>query len=87
MTGEIGARLAPPVNLIVSNIPGPTEPLYWHGARVESYHPFTVIMDGIGLNMTAMSYLDGVGFGMVSDREDLWPVMQGLEASLQELAE
>jgi WS/DGAT/MGAT family acyltransferase len=86
MTGEIGARIAPPVNLIVSNIPGPTEPLYWHGARVESYHPFTVIMDGIGLNMTAMSYLDGVGFGMVSDREDLWPVIAGLEASLDELA-
>jgi WS/DGAT/MGAT family acyltransferase len=87
MTGEIGARIAPPVNLIVSNIPGPTETLYWHGARVESYHPFTVIMDGVGLNMTAMSYLDGIGFGMVSDREDMWPVVAGLQASLEELAE
>ncbi len=86
MTGEIAARIAPPVNLIVSNIPGPTEPLYWHGARVESYHPFTVIMDGIGLNVTAMSYLDGVGFGMVSDQHDMWPVMEGIQASLDELA-
>jgi diacylglycerol O-acyltransferase / wax synthase len=86
MTAEVSARLAPPVNLIVSNIPGPSEPLYWHGARVRSYHPFTVIMDGVGLNMTAMSYLDGVGFGMVSDRDDLWPVMEGIQASLDELA-
>jgi WS/DGAT/MGAT family acyltransferase len=89
MTGEISARIAPPVNLIVSNIPGPSQPLYWHGARVESYHPFTVIMDGVGLNMTAMSYLDGVGFGMVSDRDqvtDLWPVMEGIQAALDELA-
>jgi WS/DGAT/MGAT family acyltransferase len=86
MTAELSARLAPPVNLIVSNIPGPTEPLYWHGARVESYHPFTVIMDGVGLNMTAMSYLDGVGFGMVSGSEDLWPLMEGIRKSLEELA-
>ena len=86
MTAEVSARLAPPVNLIVSNIPGPTEPLYWHGARVESYHPFTVIMDGVGLNMTAMSYLDGVGFGMVSGSDDLWPVMRGIEIALEELA-
>jgi diacylglycerol O-acyltransferase / wax synthase len=90
MTGEIAARIAPPVNLIISNIPGPSEPLHWHGARVESYHPFTVVMDGVGLNMTAMSYLDGVGFGMISDREqveDLWPVMDGIAASLDELVE
>jgi WS/DGAT/MGAT family acyltransferase len=89
MTAEISARIAPPVNLIVSNIPGPSEPLYWHGARVDAYHPFTVIMDGVGLNMTAMSYLDGVGFGMVSDRAhvtDLWPAMEGIQASLDELA-
>jgi WS/DGAT/MGAT family acyltransferase len=86
MTAEVSARLAPPVNLIVSNIPGPTEPLYWHRARVESYHPFTVIMDGVGLNMTAMSYLDGVGFGMVSGSDDLWPLMEGVSASLEELA-
>jgi hypothetical protein len=85
MTGEIAARVAPPVNLIVSNIPGPSEPLYWHGARVEAYHPFTVIMDGVGMNMTAMSYLDGIGFGLVSDREDLWPVIEGLPAALEEL--
>jgi hypothetical protein len=39
--------------------------------------------------MTAMSYLDGVGFGMVSDRDqvtDLWPVMEGIQAALDELA-
>jgi hypothetical protein len=39
--------------------------------------------------MTAMSYLDGVGFGMVSDRDqvtDLWPLMDAIEASLDELA-
>jgi WS/DGAT/MGAT family acyltransferase len=88
MTAEIAARVAPPVNLIVSNIPGPSEPLHWHGARIEAFHPYTVIMDGVGLNMTAMSYLDGVGFGMVSDRDhvaDLWPVMDGIQDSLDEL--
>lgn len=90
MTAEIAGRVRPPVNLIVSNIPGPSEPLYCHGARVESYHPFTVIMDGVGMNMTAMSYRDVVGFGLVSDRDqldDLWPVMEGIEASVDELEE
>lgn len=88
MTAEISGRVAPPVNLIISNIPGPSEPLYCHGARVVSYHPFTVLMDGVGMNMTAMSYLDGVGFGTVSDRDnvdDLWPVVDGLQVSLEEM--
>jgi hypothetical protein len=44
----------------------------------------------MGLNMTVMSYRDHVDFGLVGDRNlvgDLWPMMAGLEASLDELVE
>jgi hypothetical protein len=40
--------------------------------------------------MTVMSYRDHIDFGLVGDREmvgDLWPLMAGLEASLDELCE
>jgi hypothetical protein len=50
----------------------------------------SVVADGMGLNMTVMSYRDHVDFGLVGDRKlvgDLWPMMAGLEASLDELCE
>ena len=58
-----------PFNLIVSNVPGPNLPLYYAGARLLSYYPLSAIADGQGLNITVMSYEDGMHFGLVADRE------------------
>ena len=68
---EVGAysrlRLAdhlPPIfNLIISNVPGPPVPLYIGGARLEASYPIGPLLDGGGLNITAMSYLDRIDFG------------------------
>jgi len=63
-------RLSRPVfNLVISNVPGPRFPLYSAGARVLGIWPMGPIADGAGLNITAMSYLDSVNFGLVSCRE------------------
>ncbi len=81
-------RIAPPFNVAISNVPGPQVPLYSTGARVMAGYPVSVVMDGAALNMTVMSYNGHLDFGIVSCREvvpDLWPMMQGLRESLNEL--
>jgi diacylglycerol O-acyltransferase / wax synthase len=90
LTMELGGRVAPPLNLVISNVPGPREPLYLAGAQLQANFPVSVITDGVGLNMTVMSYRDHVDFGLVGDRNlmgDAWPLMDGLERSLDELCE
>jgi diacylglycerol O-acyltransferase len=58
-----------PFNLIISNVPGPNVPLYYAGARLLAYYPLSAIADGQGLNITVMSYEDGMHFGLIADRE------------------
>jgi diacylglycerol O-acyltransferase len=80
----------PPLNLIISNVPGPRIPLYCAGARLEAHYPVSVIADGVGLNITVMSYLDHLDFGIVVDREmvpDVWTMIGGLRDELTALNE
>ncbi len=68
-------RLNPPMNLTISNVPGPREPLYLRGARMRHYIPISTITDGGALNITVQSYVDTMDFGLVADRDivpDLW---------------
>jgi hypothetical protein len=75
-------------NLVISNVPGPQVPLYCAGARVEANYPLSVITDGLGLNITVMSYCGRLDFGIVADREqmrDVWKLIAWLRDSLEEL--
>jgi hypothetical protein len=47
----------PTWNLVISNVPGPQFPLYLAGARLQANYPVSVITDGMGLNITVMSYM------------------------------
>jgi diacylglycerol O-acyltransferase len=58
-------------NLVVSNVPGPQFPLYCAGARLVANYPVSVITHGMGLNITVMSYLGHLDFGIVADREQM----------------
>jgi WS/DGAT/MGAT family acyltransferase len=85
---RVADRMNPPVNLIVSNVPGPRQPLYLSGTPMTHFYPVSGVADGLGLNITVQSYLDNLDFGLVSCRElvpDLWDLCDGLAESMTEL--
>ena len=87
-TMDILGRTRPPINLVISNVPGPRDPLYCAGAEMQAHFPVSVVIDGVGLNMTVMSYRDHVDFGIITDRDqidDAWSLMDGTAAALDEL--
>ena len=59
-------RHRPIFNVTISNVPGPPFPLYVAGAQVLDTYPMGPIFDGGGLNITLMSYLDRIDFGLVA---------------------
>jgi hypothetical protein len=78
----------PPVNLVVSNVPGPSYPLYCAGARLEGMYPVSTITDGMGLNVTVMSYMGNLDVGLIACRElmpDVWDLLGWFGESLEDL--
>jgi diacylglycerol O-acyltransferase len=70
--GMANARLTRPMfNVTVSSFPGSDVPLYCGGSRLIAYYPFGPIVDGGSLNVTAMTYQDHVGVGILADAEAL----------------
>ena len=64
-------------NLCVSNVPGPREPLYFNGSRLEATYPVSIPIHGMALNITLQSYADTLNFGFVGCRDTL-PHLQRL---------
>jgi len=78
-----------PINLIISNVPGPQFPLYLCGAKLLGYYPISVITDiSGGVNITVFSYDGKVDVGIVACR-DLVPepaeIIDYLRDALNEL--
>ena len=85
---NLANRHRPPINLVVSNVPGPRDPLYVAGARVTAIYSMGPILESIGLNVTVWSYLDQMNFGVVSCPElipDLWELIGDFGDALAEL--
>ncbi|WP_421121913.1 WS/DGAT domain-containing protein [Aquihabitans daechungensis] len=85
---KMAGRHRPLFNVTISNVPGPPFPLYSIGARMVANYPIGPIMDGGGLNMTVMSYLDRLDFGLLACPDVLPDVAQladGLQTALDEL--
>ncbi|GAA3238507.1 wax ester/triacylglycerol synthase family O-acyltransferase [Actinocorallia longicatena] len=78
-----------PVNLIISNVPGPQQPLYVRGARILTYYPASVISDATGgVNITVFSYNGSLDIGIIACPElvpDAWNLVDYLRDALTEL--
>ena len=85
---RVANRHRPMFNVVISNVPGPPFPLYVAGSRVLDTYPMGPIFEGFGLNITLMSYLDRVDFGLVACPDlvpDVWHLADGLRDALEEL--
>jgi diacylglycerol O-acyltransferase / wax synthase len=89
-TMGLANRHKPIYNVTISNVPGPQIPLYSSGAQLVEWYPMGPIFDGIGLNMTVMSYMGQVYVGLLACRETvagLWDVAQYMVDGVNELLE
>ena len=85
---HLSDRHRPIHNVVISNVPGPPFPLYYAGAKLESTLPMGPVMEGAGLNITVISYMDHVDIGFVVCRElvpDVWALADHAEDAMAEL--
>jgi WS/DGAT/MGAT family acyltransferase len=85
---KIADRHRPIFNVTISNVPGPPFPLFSAGARMTAMYPMGPITDGGGLNITVMSYMGTMFFGLVACRETVpgvWDIAHNIQSGLEEL--
>lgn len=70
-------RLPPLFNVTVSSVPGPKATLWCAGSRVVALYPAGPIIEGVGLNVTSMTYGGRLHFGLLGCRR-LVPRIQDL---------
>ncbi|MCL8250893.1 wax ester/triacylglycerol synthase family O-acyltransferase [Aeromicrobium fastidiosum] len=78
----------PPFNVIISNVPGPKEQMYFNGAKLEGMYPVSIVLDGQALNITLTSRDKYLDFGLIGCRRSvpsLQRLLTHLESSLAEL--
>lgn len=84
----LGSSAPPPFNIVISNVPGPTEPIYWGGARLDGNYPLSIALDGQALNITVVNNAGNIDFGLVGCRRSvphLQRMLGHLESSLKDL--
>ncbi|MEH6570423.1 MAG: wax ester/triacylglycerol synthase family O-acyltransferase [Halioglobus sp.] len=58
-------------NLIITNVPGPRQPLYFCGARMNGIYGMAPLAHTLGLVISQMSYNGKMFFGITADRDSI----------------
>ncbi len=74
-------------NLMVSNVPGPSFPLYFTGMELCGVYPLGPVVDGIALNITVQSYRDSLFVGINACATAVPDLRVLADAMVDELAE
>jgi WS/DGAT/MGAT family acyltransferase len=82
----LGGRAPIPFNVGISNVPGPTEPLYFNGSRLDALFPLSLLLHGNALNITCVSYAGTLNFGFTGARDTL-PHLQRLAVYMGDAVE
>jgi len=89
LTNFLGtANWFPAYNLVISNVPGPKQPMYWNGAALDGIYPMNIVVHGQAMSITLVSYAGNLDFGIVACRRSVPRVQRMLgylEESLAEL--
>jgi WS/DGAT/MGAT family acyltransferase len=64
---KVADRIPLVANLVISNVPGPPVPLYMAGAKMITNYPTSIVVHGMGLNITVQSYDQSLDFGLIAD--------------------
>jgi diacylglycerol O-acyltransferase len=83
----VAERLPSIANVAISNVPGPQVPLYLAGAKMVTFHPLSIILHGMALNITVQTYAGKVDFGIVGAKNavpHIEQIARAVEAAFQE---
>jgi hypothetical protein len=79
---RVADRIPQVANLVISHVPGPPVPLFMAGAQMLSNYPTSIVVHGLGLNITVQSYDQHLDFGLMADAAALPEVRELAEALL-----
>jgi diacylglycerol O-acyltransferase len=85
LTGH--ARRRPIYNVVISNVPGPSERLYLNGMRLDESYPVSIPVDYLALNITITSYCGQMAFGYIACRRSVPALQRMLDHTDEALAE
>lgn len=80
----------PAFNLVISTVPAISNALYLDGCELTDNYPVSVVVDGQALNITMISYVNSLAFGITGCRRSvphLQKLLAHLEQALRELEE
>lgn len=63
---QIAEKLPAFANLVISNVPGPTLPLYMAGAKMITNYPASIVVHGMALNITVQTYDQHLDLGLMA---------------------
>ena len=58
-------------NILISNVPGPKETMYFKDSRLDGLYPISTLTPGGGVNITILTYKDKADIGLVCCNKDI----------------